>query len=119
MKRSCLILIFVLGACSTPQTYYNGAVDEVNCNFVGGWALDWSRITQPIEITIWDDRSQFKTRIKAALPRGDFKPGEDKHGFTIPTPAPLLDGKPHLLRFTFEDSPAELKNSPRPLSCTQ
>jgi hypothetical protein len=118
MKRPYLLLLFVLSACSEPKTYYNGAIDDIDCDLIRGWAMDWSRGPQSIDVTILDDRTNFKKRIKAALPRGDFKPGEDRHGFTIPTPAPLLDGKSHMVRMVFEDSDTELRNSPRPLNCT-
>jgi len=117
MKRCFLLLALVLSACSTPKTYYNGVIDDVNCEFIVGWAMDWSRVAQSIDIRIWDDGGLVNMRVNAQIPRPNFKPGEQKHGYTIPTPAALLDGKPHFVHVSFEDSHDEVRHSPRPLSC--
>ena len=116
--KLCLVLVtLVLTACSTPKTYYNGVIDDANCGFIIGWAMDWSRRTQSLDIHIWDDGGLVNLRINAKLLRNNFEPGERMHGFTIPTPAALRDGKPHMVHASFENSHDELRQSPRPLSC--
>ncbi len=117
MKRCLLLLALILGACSTPKTYYNGLIDDANCEFIIGWAMDWSRPTQSLDIRIWDDGGLVNLRVNAKLVRNNFNPGERLHGFTVPIPAALHDGKPHMVRVAFEDSHDELRNSPRPLIC--
>jgi hypothetical protein len=117
MNRCFLVLGLVLAGCSTPKTYYNGVIDDVNCEAIIGWAMDWSRVAQSIDVRIWDDGGLVNMRVNAQIPRANFNPGEQKHGYAVPTPAALLDGKPHSVHISFEDSQAELRHSPRPLSC--
>ncbi len=114
-----LIFLLALTGCSTLKTSYNGTIDDVSCESIVGWAMDWSRETQSIDITIYDDDGLVKLRAPARIPRGDFRPGAQNHGFSVPTPAALKDGKNHFVHVGFEDSHLELRHSPRPLSCPQ
>jgi hypothetical protein len=117
MKRSLLLLALAISACSTPKTYYNGVIDDANCEFITGWVMDWNRALQSLDIRIWDDGGLVNLKVNANLPRSNFKPGQQLHGFTVPIPGVLQDGKPHMVHVAFENSREELRHSPRPLSC--
>jgi hypothetical protein len=117
MKRLFLLAAFSLSACSGPKTAYNGVIDDVNCDNIIGWAVDWSRVAEPIDVTVFDDDGRVNLRVRASLPRVNFRPGEQSHGFTIPVPAALKDGKSHFVHVAFEGTKAELRHSPRPLNC--
>ena len=118
MKRAILSLaLLALTACSGRQTFYNGVIDDVNCDIIVGWAVDWSRVGQSIDVTIFDDDGRVNVRTLARIPRPNFAPGRQMHGFTIPTPAGFRDGKSHFVHVAFEGTKIELRHSPRPLNC--
>jgi hypothetical protein len=121
MKMRRVLLLFCLSflSCSGPQILYNGTIDNVSCTSITGWAFDWNRVTRPIEVKIWDDGGLVRLKSVAKIPRLDFAAGRRDHGFEIPVPLALLDGKSHWVHVSFEDSAAELRHSPRPLSCSK
>ena len=112
-----LLFLLALTGCSTVKTSYNGTIDDVSCENIAGWAMDWSREAQSIDIRIFDEGGLVKLKAPASIPRGDFRPGAQNHGFSVPTPVALKDGKNHFVHVAFEDSYLELRHSPRPLNC--
>jgi hypothetical protein len=112
-----VFLLLVLSACSHRKTLYNGIVDDVNCHFIAGWAMDWSHDSDSIDVRIYDEGGLLSLRVPTTLPRENFRPGADRHGFQIVTPAVWRDGKSHFIHVDFEGSPVELRHSPRPLNC--
>jgi hypothetical protein len=118
MRRVLLFLALFCASCSGPQILYNGTIDNVSCTSIAGWAFDWNRVTKPIEVRIWDDSGIVRLKTVARNPRLDFEAGKRDHGCDIPPPREFFDGKSHWVHVSFEDSAAELRHSPRPLSCS-
>jgi hypothetical protein len=117
MKRIILLAVLALAGCSGHKTAYNGVVDDVNCDNIIGWVVDWARVAESIDVTIFDDKGLMKLRVSARIPRANFSPGVENHGFTVRVPDVLRDGKSHMVHVAFEGTQAELRHSPRPLNC--
>jgi hypothetical protein len=75
-----------------------GQLDIVDCNQIAGWAFDDSLPTTPISVDIYID-GKFNQRTTASQSRADVGaayPGRgNSHGFSVPTPAIMKDGKQH------------------------
>ena len=50
-----LLFLLALTGCSTVKTSYNGTIDDVSCESIAGWAMDWYREAQSIDIRIFDE----------------------------------------------------------------
>ncbi len=111
------------GAASTnrmPIGYFDGAT----CSNLYGWTYDPDSSGTSIDVHIYEG-STFITGIKADKPRSDV---HDRlgiginHGFSIPTPASLKDGRPHTLKVHAIDTAGganpQLTSSPRTITCT-
>jgi hypothetical protein len=117
MKRIILLAVLGLAGCSRLHTAYNGVIDDVNCDNIVGWAMDWARVAESLDVTIFDDQGLMNLRVPARIPRANFSPGVQNHGFTVRVPDALRDGKSHFVHVAFEGTKAELRHSPRPLNC--
>ena len=90
-----------------------GNLDVVNADRIEGWAMDTTQPASPVTIELYDGDV-----LLASVPAKEFRQdlfdarkGDGYHGFKIPTPAPLKDGKGHTVHAKCAGS--ELKNSPQ------
>ncbi|HKV39680.1 MAG TPA: hypothetical protein VJX67_10730 [Blastocatellia bacterium] len=105
---------------STPPNY-TGFLEVADCNSIGGWAADRNRLNVSINVEFYDGSNliaivpAFRSRSDVATFLGD----NGLHGFTLPTPAALLDGASHTIHVKFETSSTELTGSPSaPINCS-
>ncbi len=83
---------------------YEGYVG-VDCQSIWGWAADRTRPNQSVRISIYDG-STLITQMMAIDPRPDitsYLNDGGLHGFVLPRPAQISDGKQHALRVTFDN----------------
>jgi hypothetical protein len=102
----------------------HGYFDIANCSQLSGWAYDPDEPSASIVVRLYEG-STFLGGFKADQARGDVNrivgiTGD--HGFNIPTPESLKDGKPHALHFYGINTNAEgrhtaLVYSPRTITC--
>lgn len=105
-------------AATVPATY-EGYHDVTNCNGIMGWAWDQARPDAALDIDVYDG-TRLLTRMTANQFRPDLlhaKKGNGQHGFTLPTPADLRDGRPHDIYMKFAGTLVNLYNGPRPIAC--
>jgi hypothetical protein len=119
--------------CSQPTNVVPiGNFDGASCSALTGWACDQDVATQSISVDIWQENqanqpgSSFAARLQAnAISSGAVATlcgGGGYHGFNVPLPASLKDGKTHALYAYAVDSkgggsPSKLLNN-APLSVT-
>lgn len=106
-------------AGTIPPTY-EGFHDVVNCNGIMGWAWDAERPEDSLEVDVYDGTRMFR-RVTADQFRSDLlqaKKGNGRHGFTIPTPPELRDGRPHEIYMKYAGTSWNLDNGPRHLTCS-
>lgn len=108
------------GANKTPFGYF----DIANCTELKGWAYDPDDQNASIKIRVYEG-SVMLAAGDASMPRADVNNVmriTGNHGFTIPTPAMLKDGKAHTLTLYAIDATgganATLQQSPRTITCT-
>ncbi|HUK91917.1 MAG TPA: hypothetical protein VLZ81_16055, partial [Blastocatellia bacterium] len=103
---------------STPPNYI-GYVDTTNCTSLVGWAADKNRLNVSINVEIYDGTTLISTVLANVLRAdvGGFIGDNGLHGFNIPTPAALQDGRAHTVHIKFEDSTTDLNSSPFTLTC--
>lgn len=111
----------------TPVSAVNkipfGYVDSATCTEVKGWAYDSDNQNAAVTLHVYEG-STFVTSGKANVARADVNrimgiTGD--HGFIIPLPATLKDGKAHTLTVYVLDTAggksANLQQSPRTVTC--
>jgi hypothetical protein len=77
-----------------------GYIDVVDDQQILGWARDSTRPNTPLKVDIYVDDAKVST-VSAGEFRADLRDanvGDGKHGFHIPSPAVLRDGKAHAVR---------------------
>lgn len=97
----------------TPQSD-PGTLDKVDTESIHGWAWDPTRPNQSLQVEIFADGKLLIT-ANADQERDDLAQvgkGNGIHGFDIPTPDALMDGKPHVISAKIKDSGIELHGSP-------
>lgn len=72
-----------------------GFLDSVNADAIAGWAMDTSQPARPVTVEIYDGDA-----LLVSVPANQFRQdlldagkGDGYHGFTVPTPARVKDGK--------------------------
>jgi hypothetical protein len=96
---------------------FEGSLDKVSAEEIGGWAWDSSQPDVPIKVDIFDGNKKLET-VVADIFRGDLvkeKKGNGKHGFSYAPPDSLKDGKSHTIRAKVSGTNQELSSSPMPL----
>ena len=87
--------IVIIGA---PEQPAEGALDEVNCTNIFGWAFDRSLPSKSIEVHIYIDNGLW-TGVTANDSRPDvgsaFPGAGNNHGYSIGTPSSIKDGQSH------------------------
>ncbi|HXG66812.1 MAG TPA: hypothetical protein VNO70_17045, partial [Blastocatellia bacterium] len=105
--------------CSSAS--YEGYVDYLGCDFIGGWAADHNRLNTSITVSLYDGSTLLATvTANGSRPDVGTHLGDNGlHGFTIPTPPALRNSQLHTVRIRFEGSGMDLGSSPRTLICSQ
>jgi hypothetical protein len=76
---------------------YAGSVDVLSCSSISGWAADRSALNTSVNVSVYDGATLLTT-IPANGSRGDvgtFLGDNGLHGFGVPTPTALKDGRAH------------------------
>ena len=90
-----------------------GKVEYWDNSIVKGWALNRFSPDKPLTISVIDDDTEIE-KFTPCLFRWDLKQegyGRGYHGFVYKIPSKFQDGRPHGLRFAFENG-TELERSP-------
>ena len=103
---------------------YQGSLDTINCQSLGGWAWDGSVPNSPISVDIYEgvQRGYHKIgTVRANVFRQDLLNagiGNGQHGFTFNLPATLIfDGLPHTLTIKYGGLEQQLNFSPQTITC--
>jgi hypothetical protein len=97
-----------------------GSQDATNCSVIEGWALDRASPDRRLAVKIFDGDMAVAT-ANASNFRADLvqaKIGDGKHSFSVPTPAALKDGKPHVLHIKEASTGTALPNGPKTITCS-
>ena len=112
-----------------PDAPPHGALDAVDCTSIRGWAQDPDTATAAIATHVYFDGPAGTAGAKSiALTANENRAdlcktiGSCDHGFSMPAPRALMDGKPHAVHAYGIDSTAgaanaELPGSPKTLTC--
>jgi hypothetical protein len=107
-----------------------GYLDSATCTSVAGWAQDPAVATTSISTDVYYDGPAGGSgvtgiRIAADIDRTDLCKaiGSCNHGFSMPTPRSLMDGKAHAVyAYGIDHTPGGtnglLTNSPKSITCT-
>jgi hypothetical protein len=121
--RLCgLALAALLTGCSrSGAPKYEGNLDTVKCDVIAGWVWDSSDPNKPLPVNLFDGDALIGP-VRAEGFRPDLKAaqkGDGNHGFFLPTPASLKDGRPHSIHAKIGESTSnwELVGSPQVLKC--
>ena len=101
----------------TPN--YVGTLDHAGCDTLAGWGADRNRLNTPITVSFYNNGALL-TSVLANASRpdvGSYLGDNGLHGFSIATPASLLDGNSHVVSVQFESSGTNLGGSPVSLAC--
>jgi Domain of unknown function (DUF4082) len=128
-------LYFVLGLCAiliaplanspaptraaSPDGFYEGRVEIIDCTQIKGWAWDIDRPNESINVDIYDGPNLIIT-IPANRFRQDLLnagKGNGYHGFLTSIPSFLKDGQVHLISVKFGGTPIHLTGSSKNLVC--
>ncbi len=100
-------------------TNFGGYLDRADCDLIGGWAWDSSQPNTPINVNIYDGDNYVATvaadQFRSDLANAGF--GNGRHAYNLPTPAYLKDGRAHNIRVKFASNGADLRGTPKTLTC--
>jgi hypothetical protein len=96
---------------------FEGFMGNVDCNSISGWVWDANQPRSAIAFEILDGQTPVASGL-ASNYREDLKDkGNGMHGFSIPFPESLKDGKQHTLSVRVVGSTFILKQSSRNITC--
>jgi hypothetical protein len=101
-------------AASTAPADDLGTLDEIADGKISGWAWDPGDPDRPVTLELLADGQLIGSVVADEL-RDDLAhagKGNGRHGFDIPLPHSLSDGKPHKISVRIKGSNAELTDSP-------
>jgi hypothetical protein len=101
-------------AASTAPADDLGTLDGIGDGRISGWAWDPDNPDRPVTVELLAD-GQLVLAVVADELRDDLAQagkGNGRHGFDIPLPQSLVDGKPHKISVRIKGSNAELNDSP-------
>ncbi len=102
-----------------PPAQVLGSLDAANCQLIGGWAWDTRQPSTPVQVELFEGDQKVGS-LAAAESRPDLVKagiGDGKHGFTLPLPPALRDGKSHTIRARVVGASVDLPNGPKTLVC--
>jgi hypothetical protein len=110
--------LFLAGCSSSPTgkaPVYEGKLDAVNKQEIGGWVWDANQPNAALQVDIYDGDTKLLT-VMANMDRSDVRKagrGTGKYGFSFPPPDKLKDGKPHTIHARVTGTDTELEGSPK------
>lgn len=113
--------VYTLAALNTATlpTNYLGNLEGVACTTITGWVWDKNYPDVALTVELVEEQTVLAT-ARADQHRADLKnngTGTGNYGFTIPTPASLLDGAVHQLSIRVKGSSTLIAGSPKSLNC--
>lgn len=119
-----------LGNCTQNPAQPTGTLDQANCSTIAGWARD-ADTSVPLQIHLYKNGpfgqgGTFVGSYTANLLRTDLPFRDQKHGFSIPTPAAFKTGQPvtvyaYALNVDWNGNPngtnPQLNLSPKTVNC--
>jgi Concanavalin A-like lectin/glucanases superfamily/Bacterial Ig domain len=107
-----------VGGINSPG--FQGFLDIASCSEVSGWAWDANQGASAINVDIFDGGSPLATTT-ANIMRQDLVTagiGNGFHGFRIPAPTSLQDGRSHIISARFGGTTQSLSSSPKTVNCS-
>ncbi len=97
----------------------DGALEEVSCDAVVGWAYDPDDRERVVDVPLVFDDSGVAHDVRADVYRGDLceNLGFCDHGFDVPPPYSLFDGASHAVDALRAGTSGSLAGSPLALQC--
>ncbi|GAB3936215.1 CotH kinase family protein [Larkinella terrae] len=98
---------------------YEGFLSTPNCSSLQGWAWNKTMPNTPVEVEIFEGYTVVASQ-NANIFRQDLKNaniGNGIHGFNVPTPDFLKDGKPHYISVRVKNTGYVLKESFKTINC--
>ncbi len=87
---------------------FEGALDTADSDTIAGWVIEKNVPDEPVNVDIFLDDT-----LVAVIPASESKPGIGNHGFVLPSPDILKDGRPHKVRVQPAGSSQQLRGSPK------
>jgi membrane protein involved in D-alanine export len=113
------LLIFSGRIGAAPLPHHVGDVEQAYCDEIRGWVWDKNQPNAPVDVELWiGDESIMK--VSANDFRQDLVDagyGSGRHGFHIPTPPKLKDGRSHVIHLRVAGTKQDLGHSPRVIHC--
>jgi hypothetical protein len=100
---------------------YEGYLDRVDQEVIGGWVYDPRRPDHALDVDIYDGEVLL-AKVPADGLREDLRQagkGNGRHSFGLPLPTCLRDGKLHSIRAVVANARFELSYSPRTVTFSQ
>ena len=100
---------------SLEQAPFDGFLEAVNNTEIVGWGWKKSEPAKALDIEVYDGDTRLLSG-KADVAREDLAKagiGDGRHGFRLPMPTELKDGKPHRIAVRVRESGFELHKSPQ------
>ncbi len=98
---------------------YEGYVDRVNCIYLTGWSADRNHLSNPVSVDVYIDGRPFTTRLANHVRSdvGAYLGDNGAHGFDMPAPKIIQDGKQHLITIYQAGTKRKLLNNDRRITC--
>ncbi len=98
---------------------YVGFADASDCNFIAGWAADHNDLGRPVSVEVWEGATLLARGQADQLRRdvAEYLKDSGQHGFSIPTPVGLKDGKAHQVQVRIAETTTQIQNSPKTNTC--
>jgi hypothetical protein len=97
-----------------PSARYQGNIDELRVGRIHGWVIDRCRPNARVRVVLRDWQEPL-LESTADIHRPSLEQqgkGDGRCAFAIRLPVTLLDGAPHTLRVTLDDTDCQLPGSP-------
>jgi peptidoglycan/LPS O-acetylase OafA/YrhL len=114
-----VLILPVVALTDTKAKADSGHLDSVTCAVISGWAWDEREPDNAVTVAIYDGNIRVGATI-ADQPRDDLRAlgyGDGMHGFALPTPVAVRDGRLHIVTAVLEETGTRLNGSPQSLTC--
>jgi len=116
----CFGFLIFSGRLGAPRMLHGGGiVERADCEQISGWIWDKYEPDAAMKVDL-DERKTYLLSVTADQFRQDLADtgyGNGRHGFSIPTPGDLKDGRPHELYVHAAGSRRVLENGHRVIVC--
>jgi hypothetical protein len=116
---SFLLCLSSRPAEARPVVTLEGFHDGADCGSIFGWAWNSAQPNATVSVDVYADNVLIATAPANLFRQDLFNAGKGNgaHGFSIATPANLIDGQPHSIRVRISSSNIDLFNTPRTINC--